>query len=187
LVSEGQHEREGAAETIVRRLNGQVTVIEHDRLSRASLRAFLGRGQGYFKRALRWVLDAHERGFDAVVILVDHDGHPERVREFDDAQVNQSIPFRRALGVAIRTFDAWMLADEHALSAVLGYTVTRQPNPENVRDPKQKCVGLLSNCSQAMSQREMYAATAAGADLDVVAERCPRGFAVFAGRVRNLV
>lgn len=186
LVSEGKHESEGAAETIVRRLSDRISDIEHDRLSRSSLRALFGRRQGYFKRALRWMLEARRRGFDAVVILVDQDRHPERVKDFDDAQDNTTIPFPRAIGVAIRTFDAWMLADEQAISRTLSQPVDRQRSPEILKDPKSVCANLLAGSATYLSLSQMYSKIAEIMNLEIVSERCPQGFSPFAKRVSAL-
>lgn len=45
----------------------------------------------------------------------------------------------RALGMAIRSFDAWMLADDGVLTLVLGKPIDTQPSPEKNRDPKEAC------------------------------------------------
>jgi hypothetical protein len=83
-------------------------------VSRKDIHAHHGKGQGYFKKALRWILEAERRGYDALVLVIDQDNTPERVQEINKAQNDQRVTLRRALGVAIRTFDAWMLADEQA-------------------------------------------------------------------------
>ena len=93
---------------------------------------------------------------------------------------------RRALGVAVRSFDAWMLADEQALTTALGYTVSRQSEPEAIRNPKELCARLLQKSAKTLTQTEMYEAVAKAADTDTLQERCPHGFAPFARRVREL-
>jgi hypothetical protein len=90
------------------------------------------------------------------------------------------------MGVAIRSFDAWILADDSALSAVLGRTIPRQPDPEEIKDPKSECTKLRDASGKNIDLRDMYAEVAAQADLNTIAARCPKGFATFAQRVRLL-
>jgi hypothetical protein len=187
LVAEGKHELGGALETLVRRLSPLALEVEHDRVSNDKIHAHHGKGQGFFKRAVRWILEARKRGYEALVLVVDEDGHRERVKELDDAQEYSGIEFRRALGIAIRTFDAWMLADEEALTSVLEYPVQRQPSPETVRDPKEVCKQLLAASTIGIPQAEMYNRLAQAITFRLLKERCAKGFAPFAERVRSLV
>ena len=186
LIGEGPSELSGALRAFISRLGLSDYEIEQDRMSRRDIHAHHGKGKGYLKRAIRWMLEAQRREYDAVVLLVDQDDHKERVTEIDDAQESDLATIRRALGVAIRTFDAWMLADEHALTTVLEYQVSRQQNPENVTDPKRLCTELLEDSSLAIGAAEAYGAIASVADVGVLEERCPKGFAPFANRVREL-
>ena len=76
LVAEGKHERgkedrDGALETIVRRLHQGICQCDLDRVSRKDIHAHHGKGQGYFKKALRWMLHAQELGYDALVLVID--------------------------------------------------------------------------------------------------------------------
>ncbi|UCE50672.1 MAG: DUF4276 family protein, partial [Phycisphaerales bacterium] len=111
----------------------------------------------------------------------------KRVREIREAQDHSLLShLPRAMGVAIRTFDAWMLADEKALTEVLGDNVNRQPDPETIRDPKQRCADLLTERGSQMSQSEMYAQVLDTIDIEVLCDRCQRGFKPFAARVRTI-
>lgn len=186
IVSEGAHESGGALEALVTRLATSELRCEPDRLARRDIHAHHGKGRGFFKRAVRWLREARKRGFDALIVVVDEDGHSERVREMAEAQAYENVSLRRALGVAIRTFDAWMLADESALTTVLRYQVPRQADPEKHGNPKQVCADLLLHGRDGMTQTEMYAAVATRTDIGTLEQRCPRGFAPFAKRVRGL-
>ena len=132
------------------------------------------------------MLHAKELGYDAIVLVIDQDNVLKRVQEITDAQNDQRVTLRRALGVAIRTFDAWMLADERALTRVLGYAVSTQRSPEEMSDAKGVCAQLLSNSSTTMSQSEFYASVARDTDISTLERRCAMGFAPFAQRVRSL-
>lgn len=191
LVAEGKHERgkedrDGALERLVCRLHQGIAQCDLERVSRKDIHAHHGKGQGYFKKAVRWMKVAEEQGYDALVLVIDQDKALERVREITDAQNDQRVPLRRALGVAIRTFDAWMLADERAVAYVLGYAVPTQRSPEEMSDAKGVCTQLLGQSQAAMSQSEFYASVAREADFGTIEQRCPRGFAPFAQRVRAL-
>ena len=173
---------------LVRRLLARSAQFECERVSSARVRTHQkpGREGGYVKRILAWIRYATNRNFDAIVLVVDEDGQRKRIDEFNLAQSDERVALPRAIGVAIRTFDAWMLADERALSNCLGDPVNRQRNPETIRNPKQVCVEILKERSKLISQSELYAAVAADLDLQALERRCPAGFAPFAARVRCL-
>ena len=185
VVAEGRHERGGALENLLKRFGQDAASFDFDRVSSREIHTFHGKGGGYFKRAVRWLLEAKKRGFDALVFLIDEDGQRERVAQIDDAQNSALSQLSRAMGVAIRTFDAWMLADEGALTGVLGYQVGRQRDPENIRDPKAVCASLLAESPASMTQTEMYARIANEVDMAILSARCPSGFAPFAARVES--
>lgn len=130
LVSEGKHELSGSLESLVRRISSRELDVHHDRVSRNDIHTHRGKGQGFFKRAIRWLLEARKRGYEAIVLVIDEDGYAERTSEIKEAQYYSGVVFPRAFGIAIRTFDAWMLADERALTTVLGCQIQRQPAPE---------------------------------------------------------
>ena len=191
LVAEGKNERgkedqDGALEILVRRLQPSIRHCDLDRVSRKDIHTHRGKGQGFFKRALRWIQQAEKQGYDALILVVDQDKRPASAQELADAQHNNLFPLPRALGVAIRTFDAWILADEQALTKALGYAVQRGPNPEAIRDAKSVCDGLLEQSKMAMSRTKLYADVAREADIGTMETRCPKGFVPFAERVRGL-
>jgi len=187
VVSEGKHEQSGALENLLKRLGGDEADFTFDRVSNTSIHAIHGPGRGYFKRALRWLREAEKRGVDALILLIDQDGQGERTRQIQDAQDSALSQLSRAMGVAIRTFDAWMLADERALTDVLGCPISTQPDPETIRDPKQVCANLLAEGRNKMAQSEMYAGIAYRVDLALLSLRCRSGFAPFAARVRQVL
>jgi hypothetical protein len=188
LVSEGKHEANGALEALVRRSVGKITDCTFDRVSRDDIHTHRGKAQGFIKRALRWLLEARKQRFDALVLVVDEDGDANRIAELAAAQQDQAITagFPRALGIAIRTFDAWMLADEVALRKVLGIPVQTQPSPETCSDPKSQCADFLEQSTRSLGQSEFYREVAELMDLEKLANRCPRGFGVFAMRLKSL-
>lgn len=188
VISEGKHELGGALETIVRRLTGVQDPIDQLKVSDPVLRVHHAKGPGYFKKAIRCLLYATEHGYDAVVLVIDQDDQLDRRRQLSDAQNDLRMSLiPRAIGVAVVTFDAWMLADEQALSRVLSRTVKRQPDPESTRDAKGVCSALRNETGADLSLTKMYAALATEVDLSVVEKRCPLGFEPFARRARQMV
>ena len=188
LVSEGRHEGSGALEALVRRVVARIQSCTWDDVKRDDIHTHRGKGQGFFKRAVRWMLEARKRGYDVLVLVIDEDGCRERVAELEKAQLESVVTSRvsRALGIAVRNFDAWMLADEQALSVVLSVAVNTQPSPEQIVDPKSLCAALLEQSRCQSSQREMYAKVAELIDLGRLEQRCPIGFGRFAERLRSL-
>jgi hypothetical protein len=186
LVSEGKHELSGSLESLVRRLSSHTLDVHHDRVSRSDIHTHSGKGQGFFKRAIRWLLEARKRGYEAIVLVIDEDGHAERASELSEAQQYSSVEFPCAFGIAIPTFDAWMLADERALTTVLGREIRRQPAPESLTNPKQICNDLCASSGTDISLSQMYAQIAQACVISRLEERCPKGFGTFAVRVRQL-
>jgi len=192
VVSEGEHEQGGALENLLRRLGGQEAEFVFDRVQRDDIHTHSGKGSGYTKRALRWLKEAKKREMDALVLLVDQDNPEYRrseqlreAQEYYNPKVS-ALTLPRAMGVAIKMFDAWMLADEKALTTVLGCTIVKQRNPETIRRPKEVCQKLRDDAVNQMAQREMYAEIALRLDLNTLSSRCPKGFKPFAERVRHL-
>ena len=190
VVSEGKHELDGSLETLVRRLLPfDVTITFDDVRGHVTKLHPIKGGFDYEKKALQWVMLAGQRGFDAIVLLVDEDGQPERIKGFRRAQERTAppTPLPRALGVAVHTFDAWMLADEKALSDVLSRVIQCQPAPETIRDPKSICEQLRDvtpDCELKLA--DMYKSVAEKTRLEILEQRCPTGFKPFAERVRAL-
>jgi hypothetical protein len=129
---------------------------------------------------------AENRGYDGLVLVIDQDDQKERNEQIAQAQNYVKTPIRRALGVAVRTFDAWMLADEIALTKVLAYAINRQPDPEAIRHPKRAFKSLLEQKGNPKRVAEIYSEIAQAVDINLLEARCPNGFGSFAQRVRDL-
>ena len=186
VVAEGKHELYGALGNLLEKLGGEGSAFDYDRVSNNKIHAVHGTASGYFKRALRWLLEAEKKGVDVLILLIDEDGRSERVEQIRRAQDSYISRLPRAMGVAIRTFDAWMLADEQALTKVLGYKTNKQPDPETIRNPKQVCETLLTRSQEGMSQSQMYERVSREINIDILCDRCQSGFRPFATRVRNI-
>ncbi len=186
VVAEGKHELHGALRNLIEKLGGEGSTFDYDRVSSNKIHTFHGIGNRYFKRALGWLKEAEKKGADALILLIDEDGERNRFKQIQDAQDYLLSQLPRAMGVAIRTFDAWMLADEKALTEVLGDNINRQADPETIPNPKQVCEELLTNSQIQIRQREMYARVSSKINIDILCDRCQSGFRPFATYVRNI-
>jgi hypothetical protein len=136
-------------------------------------------------------------GADATVIVVDRDRTPPRerwrrlvdqrrqLREARDRPLSMPV----SIGVAVETIEAWLLADELAVCGILGLANPEQPmaSPEKLcgkpgdhDHPKSVLKSYLARDRQPeRSFLDRVLAIAQAMNLDVVAERCPEGFAPF--------
>lgn len=188
IVGEGPHELDGALPNLVLKLLNRECQFACEKVSNPKVHVHLRRGTapGFTKRTLGWLRYAEREGFDALVLVIDQDGYPERQRQIEAAQEDLTFALRRALGVAVRCFDAWMLADEQALTKVLECAISRQKKPEAIQDPKSVCRALRDGSGRSMGLASMYAAVAETANVDILESRCPTGFVPFAAHVRRL-
>jgi hypothetical protein len=187
IVSEGKHEGDGALSALVSGLIGCPIKTEFRTIRDAVFHRFHGKGQGLFKKAVSALRHAQEHGYDALVLVIDQDRDPRRREQLDKAQEHRAcsnVP--RALGIAIESFDAWILADEKALSTILKAAIKRQPDPERTPHPKQCCQRLRDESGSSLPLSQMYREVCEQADLRLLATRCPIGFGTFAKRVRAL-
>ncbi|MFQ5859136.1 MAG: DUF4276 family protein [Anaerolineae bacterium] len=94
----------------------------------------------------------------------------------------QPSPLCFALGVAVRSIEAWLLADEQAIRAALiddtygDQAVPRQPAPETLPDPKTHLNNLISDLTDGIEPGvDPFAeAIAEHIDLQALRDRCPR-------------
>jgi hypothetical protein len=188
VVSEGRSELAGGLLALLHRITGFPTSAFELKGIRDDLRKRVypkGQHAPYEKLLLSWMSYGFDSGFDAVVIVADRDGDPDREAGVVAAQSSRAdyVLNRRAIGLAIETFDAWMLADEVALSKVCERTVNRQKAPESLSkdDAKRIAKGFVEECGRGMG--ESYAGICQDLDLDVLTTRCPKGFKPFRDRV----
>lgn len=142
-----------------------------------------------------------EQGAEVCVVLVDRDRKKERLqtlkRKYQAFPEKDLLP--TAIGVAIETIEAWILADERAISIALGETcqIERGPNPETLngkrgedRHPKMVLRQLLKEHAPQdtfISHHEFIRAWTKSVRLGVLRDRCPKGFEPFEKSVRSLV
>ena len=90
---------------------------------------------------------------------------------------NRHYTFPVKLLVIVQELEAWLLADENAVSLVTERTIRRTQKPEGLSDPKQKLKNVLSQ-AKTYYTHEVARKIAANADIDVIEARCP-SFRVF--------
>ena len=193
LVAEGEHELsvgrpDAALMTVVHRLLGDGFELSTSgkRIRELSGHIHPGRGDRLGRKFIGIIQYAERQGYDAVVILMDHDGYDSRPKSATYAQEAIVTSLPRAVGIAVQSFDAWFLADHSALSTVLEVKVDMQPDPETISDPKMRCQTLNEIANSGRSLRDVYSIVAAIMNLDILRQRCPIGFAVFAERAARL-
>lgn len=144
------------------------------------------------------IVGARIDGCTAVIVVVDRDRTRPGLRlaalkawRTYAEQEGEALSMKTALGVAVETVEAWLIADETALNTALDLhpRAVTAPAPEQLngapgtdKHPKTYLRSLL-----ARKRREVrwpYDAIAEQARLDVLAARCPEGFAPFAAEVK---
>jgi hypothetical protein len=116
IVAEGEHELSGgtadaALPILVRRLLGDGIDLRptSKRIRELSGHVHAGRGNPLARKFIGIIRFAERQGFDAVVILVDQDDDPSRHNAASVAQETTFTTLPRAIGIAVRSFDAWFL------------------------------------------------------------------------------
>ncbi|MFP4435407.1 MAG: hypothetical protein ACLFTN_13165, partial [Phycisphaerae bacterium] len=130
-------------------------------------------------------------GFDAVVVVMDRDRVRSRLNDLatgrDDSSSDISSPFVPcAVGVAVETFDAWMIVDGGAAKCAGAEGANTHGEPEKLtgkeksgNHPKDRAEDIFGG-----GLTEAYSAVAPSVDLDMLRERCPNGFGAFADDVQ---
>lgn len=186
LVYEGIHEGGGALKALVELILEQEIETKEQRVSESPRRIQPGKGGRLFRKAVALTLDAEALGMDGVVFLTDYDKDnvgPDRIEQLARAQSHHGVAsnIRRAFGVPIKTFDAWMTADEVAMSKVLDEPVDCTPSPEKIPDPKSKAQQIVAD---RMALRDFYCEVASRMNVETLRDRCPKGFGPFLERLR---
>lgn len=136
----------------------------------------------------------------AAVIVVDRDRTPgqerlHKLREGRSQAQTKGLTLPLAVGVAIETMEAWLLADEQAIVAALDCgPIGRGVDPESLRGrPRQADhpkVMLQAHVEHDKHQRpalDCLRAIAEVAELNVIRDRCPSGFQPFYEEVRQFL
>lgn len=145
------------------------------------------------------VLQAKAKGCRAVVILIDRDTEPdsERIALLKEGRGSLATYVGYpacAVGCAVETFDAWMIADGKAIGKAGGDSSNSHPEPEKLRGkketsrdhPKNRAAEIFGvNVKNIPSSK--YATVALHVDLELLEKACPKGFKPFADEVRDKI
>jgi hypothetical protein len=124
---------------------------------------------------------------ELVVVLVDEDG--DRSRKSRLVGHTEDLPCTRVIAVAVREFEAWLLADEAALREVLGCEVATVATPEDLSRGEAKqlfnelCDVVAVDGNRKAHHHACRHSVSRTADLDALARRC-RSFALFLEELR---
>ena len=201
----GEPDRKGVVTILVRRLlaerlNREIAEweIETKPLPRVNRRSLTL--SGYEHKIRDAIVEARISGCSAVVVVVDRDDSAPGLRltalmagRTHAEREGEALASKTALGVAVVTVEAWLLADETALNAALDPRppAVTTPSPEQLdgaarseKHPKTQLRSLIDRGRREVSWP--YDEIAERVRLDVLVNRCPVGFAPFAAEVRAL-
>ncbi len=147
--------------------------------------SWMKRGHGLIAALPDDVLVLNELGAAIIVSVVDSDDTriTTRLTALRKArELAQPSPLCFALGVAVRSIEAWLLADEQAIrAALLEFTygdqaVPRQPAPETLPNPKVHLNHLIVELTNNIepSADRFVEVIAEHIDLQILRDRCPQ-------------
>ena len=154
----------------------------------ATFRAHGAKTRGLMKRAEKVIFHARRNGFDGCVILIDKDRNTTNDTLRPLEQASENLADRCAVGVAVETFDAWMICDPNAVKAMGGDKSHCHPQPERLQGTEASGNHPKSHakrCFPGMGLTDAYCLVATKIDLDHLKKQCPQGFGAFEKEVRQ--
>jgi hypothetical protein len=151
-----------------------------------------GASRAWEKKALFSVYEARRFGAVGCAIVIDQDCNRDcnRLRALKAAQASleHDVDFPPcAVGVAVETFDAWMIVDGRAAKCAGAEGANTHGEPEKLtgkeksgNHPKDRAEDIFGG-----GLTEAYSAVAPSVDLAMLRERCPNGFGAFADDVQS--
>lgn len=169
LVVEGKYDEAVLHELIQKCVSGEVKIIGRQCGSGEKLLqmfpTLLGDFQGIVKAGTT---------IDKALVIRDTDNKdPSELEKTMHAKIaNRTYPFSVKPLVVVRELEAWLLADENAISGVMGKRVTKVQNPEGLPDPKERLKRVLSKARKPYTS-EIARQIAANAKIETIESRCP--------------
>lgn len=170
VVVEGHYDREALTELICKIIGGQPDIQSRICGSRSSLMKQFPA----FLEEFRYV--RHGLGIDKAIIIRDADNKDPQalIQEMREKIRDRSYPFPVNFVIIVQELEAWLLADEIAISAVTGKTVPRvNETLEDIYDPKSRLKQILIRCGVTYTSR-VAGQIAAATQLQTIHYRCPR-------------
>jgi len=127
----------GAGHVLIRRIAAEATSLPNGAIQFvASLRRSTGQPllgsalaePALLKEVLVW--PQARRGPSVSVVLVDADGDSKRFKDIETMVKTLRTP--TAVAVAVQEFEAWLIADDHCLSQVMGTSVKSDKRPDDL-------------------------------------------------------
>ncbi len=111
---------------------------------------------------------------DKALVIRDADNKDpgELINRMQSKISSRHYPFPVKLLVVVQELEAWLLADESAVSVVTGKKAPKIQNPEKLSDPKQRLKNVLSDAKISYTD-EISRQIAANANVDTIEARCP--------------
>lgn len=207
VFGEGKHELGGqldraicsddlpALPAFVHRVLGCPADVEYICKRFASVPPVHGRGNKFGRKVHHAILQAKLMDCHAAIVVIDRDRKPDSERIVPLKQGRDSLadgPFPPcAVGTAIEAFDAWMIVDGKAIGVAGGDAGRPHGAPEKLagkegtgEHPKDVAAAILGGSAGLGAK---YAIIALHTDLQLLARRCPDGFAPFAGDVKTRI
>ena len=123
---------------------------------------------------------------DLAVLLVDHDGTPERRSTLRGLLSTPPLTSTWVLGIAIEEFEAWLVADIVALGNALGESIPQDKNPESLPPGRAKSTLLEHIGKRQLDEPKVRMQVAASCDIDRVSKEC-RAFEDFLTDLKHAV
>ncbi|HLP88291.1 MAG TPA: DUF4276 family protein [Nostocaceae cyanobacterium] len=196
---------EGALHTLIRRELANIGFSDCDFVQRHPLATEVKRRVGHSildKKYLSQIVSVWKpEEVDLIVIVVDADDVlEERQQKLSKALATirdnhldaneQPISDRSTAGLAIRNFEAWLLADIQTVSTILGVEIAQISNLEDINNTKDILEQAITKSNylaeENNNQRPLQIRwkLAFDIDLDIIKTVCPNGYATF---INNLV
>ncbi len=111
---------------------------------------------------------------DKAIVIRDADQQnpSELIARMEDRITGRNYPFPRKILVIVEELEAWLLADERAVSDITKKRQAVIRRPEEIVDPKARLKTILSD-ARIVYTHEVARTIAAAADVDVIESRCP--------------
>lgn len=150
-------------------------------------------GGGYPGKLKASIVLAEERGLDGVIFVLDRDREKNRLVELKAGREELKGTMPSAIGVCIETLEAWLLADHQSVADTLGIETKHVPaKPEGLAGEK----GTASHPKDVLEHlieiapagaKDVYNELARVADLQTIAQKCPKGFGEFQAELDRLL
>lgn len=126
-------------------------------------------------------------GINFIVVIADNDRRrpSERINELRQAcnvvAIDQNL---LVVGIAVQALEAWLLADESAISRVINERVSAVQNPRRIKYPDRKLKEITSYHSRGLQYFDLLKRIVEQLNIDLAARRC-RSFRRFRQEYNN--